>query len=109
MFSVSFSGDGRTLATASFDRTVRLWDVHDPAHPARLGAIPTTGAVSTHALTFTRTAPPWPPMVRTTASGCGTCPPVTFFMALAQPLTGQISPVHWAGFSPDGHLFAIAS
>ena len=37
---MAFTPDGRTLATASADRTVLLWDVTDPARPRRLGALP---------------------------------------------------------------------
>jgi len=39
---VAFAADGRTLATASFDGTVLLWDLTDPAPPRRLGD-PLTG------------------------------------------------------------------
>ena len=35
--SVVFSPDGRTLAAARADGTVWLWNVTDPARPARLG------------------------------------------------------------------------
>jgi WD40 repeat protein len=40
--SVAFAPDGRTLATASDDHTVRLWDLTDRAHPSPLGP-PLTG------------------------------------------------------------------
>ncbi|WP_433268020.1 AAA family ATPase [Actinosynnema sp. CS-041913] len=37
VYLTSFSADGNTLATASYDSTVRLWDVHDRDHPKQLG------------------------------------------------------------------------
>jgi WD40 repeat protein len=40
--SVVFSSDGHTLASGSWDNTVRLWNVADPAHPRPLGQ-PLTG------------------------------------------------------------------
>jgi WD40 repeat protein len=37
VWAVTFSPDGRTLATAGADGAVRLWDVTAPVHPVALG------------------------------------------------------------------------
>jgi hypothetical protein len=34
-----FSADGHTMATASWDGSVRLWNVTDPAHPTALAVL----------------------------------------------------------------------
>ena len=41
--AVAYSRDGKLLATGSFDRTVRLWDVSDPASPELLSVIIASG------------------------------------------------------------------
>ncbi|MFF4588429.1 hypothetical protein [Streptomyces sp. NPDC001388] len=45
VYLTSFSPDGKTLATASYDRTIRLWNVADPSRPEPLGK-PLTGHTS---------------------------------------------------------------
>lgn len=43
--AVAFSPDGRTVATASIDRTLRLWDISNPTKPIAVGQ-PLTGHTS---------------------------------------------------------------
>ncbi|GGM70592.1 hypothetical protein GCM10012275_46230 [Longimycelium tulufanense] len=45
VYLTSFSPDGRMLATASYDRTARLWDISDRTRPEPLGE-PLTGSTS---------------------------------------------------------------
>ncbi|MHC3367247.1 hypothetical protein ACYAFX_07365 [Rhodococcus aetherivorans] len=71
---MAFAPDGRTLASASWDGTAKLWSI-DPAtravdemRPALAG---NGGGVP--ALAFTPTVPRWSPAVTTAPSGSGRC------------------------------------
>ncbi|GCB47279.1 WD40 repeat domain-containing protein [Streptomyces sp. NL15-2K] len=108
VYLTSFSPDGRTLATASYDRTVRLWDVSDPSRPRPLGK-PLTGHTSwVSSAVFS-------PDGRTLASAAddGT---VRLWdvrdprhpRPLGAPLTGHHGTIYLVAFSPDGRTLASA-
>ncbi|KUO21453.1 WD40 repeat domain-containing protein [Streptomyces dysideae] len=108
VYLTSFSPDGRILATASYDRTVRLWDTADPTRPKPLGR-PLTGHTS-----WVSTAV-FSPDGHTLASASddGT---VRLWdvrdprrpKPLGAPLTGHKGTIYLLAFSPDGRTLASA-
>jgi WD40 repeat protein len=103
---VVFSPDRKTLAAGTRAGTVWLWNLADPAHPARLGQLPTGPGNNVTSVAFS-------PDGRILAAG-GTGKHVWLWnladpahpAPLGQPLTGPGSIVLSVAFSPDGRTLA---
>ncbi|MGW3493341.1 nSTAND1 domain-containing NTPase [Streptomyces sp. NPDC001020] len=109
VYLTSFSPDGRILATASYDRTVRLWNVSDPTRPKLLGKPLTAHTSWVSSAVFSPDG-----HTLASASDDGT---VRLWNVrdparphpLGAPLTGRPGTVYLLAFSPDGHTLASAS
>ncbi|OIJ92011.1 WD40 repeat domain-containing protein [Streptomyces colonosanans] len=108
VYLTSFSPDGRTLATASYDRTVRLWDVTDPTRPTPLGK-PLTGHASwVSSAVFSPDG-----HTLASASDDGTIRlwnvrDPAHPRPLGAPLTSHAGTIYLLAFSPDGRTLASA-
>ncbi|MGW5478566.1 nSTAND1 domain-containing NTPase [Streptomyces sp. NPDC004008] len=108
VYLTSFSPDGKLLATASYDRTVRLWNVADRSRPEPLGK-PLTGHTSwVSSAVFS-------PDGHTLASA-GDDGTIRLWdvtdparpASLGDPLPGHQGTIYLIAFSPDGHTLASA-
>ncbi|SQE00500.1 Serine/threonine protein kinase with WD40 repeats (fragment) [Parafrankia sp. Ea1.12] len=100
--SVAFAPDGRTLATASDDNTVRLWDVSVPTIPRFLGAPLTDPTDRVGSVAF---APDGRTLADDTVRLWDVTDPAT-----PRPLSsGRTDAVNSVAFAPDGRTLASAS
>ncbi|MBW4719052.1 WD40 repeat domain-containing protein [Saccharothrix obliqua] len=109
VYLTSFSRDGNTLATASYDATVRLWDLRDRDNPRQLGP-PLRG----HKRWVSSAVFSPDGGTLATAGDDGT---VRLWdvtdpsrpRALGQPLDGDNGTVYLVAFSPDGRTLVTAN
>ncbi|MFE1838267.1 nSTAND1 domain-containing NTPase [Streptomyces sviceus] len=108
VYLTSFSPDGKLLATAGYDRTVRLWDVSDRRHPKALGKPLAGGTSWVSSAVFS-------PDGRTLASAGDDGRIRRWDLAdprhpkpLGAPLTGHGGTIYLIAFSPDGRTLASA-
>ncbi|MBB5958200.1 WD40 repeat protein [Saccharothrix tamanrassetensis] len=102
----TFSADGKLLATASQDHTVRLWSADDPHHPEVIATL-TGHSDSVHGTAFSPdgrvlATGSWDDTVRLWDISDPAAPQV---MVTLSGFTGDVNAV---AFSPDGRTLAVA-
>ncbi|WP_420910868.1 AAA family ATPase [Rhodococcus sp. OK519] len=107
VYGVALSVDGRTLATASDDRSVRLWDLSDRSEPVQIGDELTGPDQYMASVSFS-------PDGRLLAAGGGDgtmwiwdVSDLSAPRALMSGLRNAPGPIHNVRFSPDGRSLAV--
>ncbi|MGQ0774632.1 MAG: nSTAND1 domain-containing NTPase [Pseudonocardiales bacterium] len=107
--SMALTPDGHTLATASRDTTVILWDLTYPSRPQPLGSPLDGHSKKVNSVAFA-------PDGRTLATGSDDNTVILWDLIdpvqprqLGPPLTGHSSPVNAVAFAPDGRTLATGS
>jgi WD40 repeat protein len=110
VYAVAFAKDWRTLATASSDRTVKLWDLSDPHAVRQLGPPLSTGH------TYSVVGAAFAPDGRTLATASSDRTVTLWDLStrtqprpVRLPLTSQNSVVRSLDFAPNGHILATGS
>src|SRR5262249_30735538 len=99
--SLSFSPDGKTLATSSADQTTRLWDVSAGKELRQLKGPGTSTSLSFSAAGKVLAAGPSGPAVRYWDVATG--------KELHRPKEAHQEPVQSVSFAPDGRTLATAT
>ncbi|MGW3647835.1 nSTAND1 domain-containing NTPase [Streptomyces sp. NPDC000878] len=109
VYLTTFSPDGKLLATASYDGTVRLWDVSDRARPKALGKPLEANASWVSSAVF---SPDGKTLVSAGDDGTirrwDVSDPARP-RPLGKPLNGHDGTIYLIAFSPDGRTLASAS
>ncbi|MDX3456117.1 WD40 repeat domain-containing protein [Streptomyces sp. ME02-8801-2C] len=109
VYLTTFSPNGRLLATASYDRTVRLWDVSDRTRPKPLGKPLVANESWVSSAVF---SPDGRTLVSAGDDGTIHRWDVTdpaHPRPLGTPLDGRGGTIYLIAFSPDGRTLAAAS